>query len=342
MTENWETNWEDYYQILGIPQTSDDESIKKVYLYKVQILHTDRMKMMPDSVKQQAEKELAKVNYAYGVLKVPLKRREYDKEWLRRKAENESSEVQGKRNLSDIDKESSPQPQPKSVYNQRSKSSGKNKYRIILLGSACLIVILLLTWRFAFASTNKTPTLTINNLSSTTNTKNATITYELQTSVYPVGAGTITPSNGTYANGTSLSLLATANFPYAFTNWIETDNNNFNPTMVTINSDKSVTANFKKLNPGTIQNVSDQITGPCTMATCQLNAGQWIQGEISASPDIDFRIVDGNNNTVQDIGRTSGGQFTFQAQTNGLYSLEIYGTHSLLFTRYTLSYYIYS
>jgi hypothetical protein len=112
--------------------------------------------------------------------------------------------------------------------------------------------------------------------------------------------------------------------------------------MVTINSDKSVTANFKKLNPGNVQNVSDQISGSSTIATCQLNAGQWIQGEISASPDIDFRIVDANNKTVRDYGRTSGGPFSFQAQTNGVYSLEIYGTHSLLFTRYTLSYYIYS
>jgi hypothetical protein len=117
MKENWENNWEDYYQILGIPQTSDDKSIKKAYLYKVQILHTDRMINLPDSVKQQAEQELKKVNYAYDVLKNPPKRREYDEEWLIRKLKINSSEVQDENSPYDIGKESSPSPQPETTPN---------------------------------------------------------------------------------------------------------------------------------------------------------------------------------------------------------------------------------
>jgi len=319
----------DYYKILQVDSSAEQEEIKVAYRKLAQKYHPDH-----NRGEQWATKKFKEIEDAYETLSNPEKKKHYDEEWKSRNKSEDNNYETGMKSYA-------PE-QSKTEYKQKSNGPARNKFRIILLSSACLIVALLITWRFAFASTNKTPTSTVNNSASTTTTKNATITYNFQTSVYPGGAGTITPSNGTYANGTSLSLLATANFPYAFTNWTETDNNSFNPTMVTINSDKSVTANFKKLNPGNVQNVSDQISGSSTIATCQLNAGQWIQGEISASPDIDFRIVDANNKTVRDYGRTSGGPFSFQAQTNGVYSLEIYGTHSLLFTRYTLSYYIYS
>jgi curved DNA-binding protein CbpA len=336
MNESWENHWKDYYQILQVHPSAEQEIITAAYRKLADKYHPDHN---PDR-QQWANEKFKEIGAAYETLGNAEKRKYYQEEWLRRNISYDSSRFQNEDNTNNFRTESSEQ--PKSDYKQKSNGSGSNKYRIVLLSSACLIVILFLTWHFAFSSTNKTSSPIITHSSSTAAPTNKTIPYSLQTIVYPVGAGTITPSQGTYANGTSLSLLATANFPYTFTNWTETDNNSFNPTMVTINTDKSVTANFKKLNPSSIQNVSDQISGPTTIATCQLNAGQWMQGEISASPDIDFRIVDGNNNTVQDMGRTSGGQFTFQAQSNGLYSLEIYGTHSLLFTRYTLSYYIYS
>jgi curved DNA-binding protein CbpA len=326
MNESWENNWKDYYKILQVDSSAEQEIIQAADLNK----------------KTASNERMTEINIAYECLSDPEKRKQYDEEWLRRNSKNDSSGFQNEGNTYNFGKEPPPPEQPKTEYQRKSKGLGRNKYGIILLSSACLIVIILITWHFAFSSTNKTSISKANNSSPIATTKNATITYNLQVSCYPNGSGTITPSSGTYANGTSLSLLASANFPYAFTNWTETDNNSFNPTMVTINSDKSVTANFKKLNPGNVQNVSDQISGSSTIATCQLNAGQWIQGEISASPDIDFRIVDANNKTVRDYGRTSGGPFSFQAQTNGVYSLEIYGTHSLLFTRYTLSYYIYS
>ena len=310
--------------------SAEQEDITVAYRKLAEKYHPDH-----NRGEQWATKKFKEIGDAYETLSNPEKKKHYDEEWkIRNKSEDNNYETGMK---------SYPPEQRKTEYKQKSNGPARNKYRIILLSSACLIVILLITWHFAFSSTNKTSTSTINSSSSPRVTStNKTITYSLQTSCYPSGSGTITPSSGTYANGASLSLLATANLPYAFTNWTETDNNSFNPTMITINSDKSVTANFKKLNPGNVQNVSDQISGPSTIATCQLNAGQWIQGEISASPDIDFRIVDANNKTVRDYGRTSGGPFAFQVQTNGLYSLEIYGTHSLLFTRYTLSYYIYS
>ncbi|MFZ2037980.1 MAG: J domain-containing protein [Dehalococcoidales bacterium] len=166
MKENWEINWVDYYEKLGIPQTSDDESIKKQYVYKNWILHSDLLKQVPESIKEKANKELTDVNNAYEVLKDPVKRREYDQEWLKRNSKNDSSGFQNEDNSNKFRTESPEQ--RKTEYKQKSNSSVRNKYRIILLSSACLIVIFLLTWHFAFSSTNKTPTSTVNNSPSTT------------------------------------------------------------------------------------------------------------------------------------------------------------------------------
>lgn len=75
--------------------------------------------------------------------------------------------------------------------------------------------------------------------------------YALQTSVIPVGAGTITanPSStdGKYDSGTAVQLTATANADYAFSNWTGDAPSGMNPVTLTMNSAKSATANFSCL-----------------------------------------------------------------------------------------------
>jgi len=68
--------------------------------------------------------------------------------------------------------------------------------------------------------------------------------YALTTAVSPAGSGTVSPSSGTYAAGTVVTLTATAAADYSFSSWSGTDNNAINPTTVTMTSDKSVTAHF--------------------------------------------------------------------------------------------------
>ena len=70
------------------------------------------------------------------------------------------------------------------------------------------------------------------------------VTYTLTTAVSPAGSGTVSPSSGTYAAGTVVTLTATAAADYSFSSWSGTDNNAINPTTVTMTSDKSVTAYF--------------------------------------------------------------------------------------------------
>lgn len=167
--------------------------------------------------------------------------------------------------------------------------------------------------------------------------------FTLQVMVDPPGSGVVDPTTATYQFGKSVTLTALADFPYDFANWNGTDNDNINPTTVTMNSNKTIIANFIKLNPGTEQSISDKFANPpLTAAKFQLNKGNWVQGEIRGSPNISVRIVDVNDNVLIDMGRISGRQFTFQAPADGQYFLVIYKVYSLMFTNYSLTYTIYS
>ncbi len=71
-------NDEDYYELLGAASDSTPEQIKEAYIYKVNILHPDRLAGMSERIRIQAEKDLKKVNMAYEVLSSPERRRQYD------------------------------------------------------------------------------------------------------------------------------------------------------------------------------------------------------------------------------------------------------------------------
>jgi subtilase family serine protease len=79
------TEWEDYYEILGVSPDSSSKEIKDAYLYKVNILHPDRLSGTSESVKHRAEEDLKKVNRAYDVLKNDQKRKQYYSEWIKHK-----------------------------------------------------------------------------------------------------------------------------------------------------------------------------------------------------------------------------------------------------------------
>jgi len=72
------------------------------------------------------------------------------------------------------------------------------------------------------------------------------ITHSLSASVEPSGGGTVAldPPNGTYSSGTQVTLTADPIPGYAFDHWSGDLSGTTNPTTVTIDSDKSVTAYF--------------------------------------------------------------------------------------------------
>ena len=83
--EPWLHNWEDYYDILGIDDPpADEKEIKRAYDYKVWTISDVRLVGAPEHVRRKAEEELKKVNRAYDVLKDPVKREKYYKEWIKR------------------------------------------------------------------------------------------------------------------------------------------------------------------------------------------------------------------------------------------------------------------
>ena len=167
--------------------------------------------------------------------------------------------------------------------------------------------------------------------------------FVLSGTALPGNGGSVSPNSGIYDAGTRVSLTAaTSVFPYAFDHWSNTDGDSANLTSVTMDADKAVTAYFKQLGPGPQKTDNGQLSGPGKMASFELRAGQWVQGQIAGNPfDLNSQIVDSNNKVVKDLGRNLFGTFQFQAPNTGTYYFVISDIHSLLFNRYALTYSIY-
>ncbi len=91
------------------------------------------------------------------------------------------------------------------------------------------------------------------------------IQYTLTTSVSPSGSGSVDPSGGTFDAGTVVTLTANPASGWQFDHWSGTDNNAINPTTVTMNSNKSVTAYFEEI-PAEVTVV--MVSPPSQEVTC--------------------------------------------------------------------------
>jgi hypothetical protein len=74
----------------------------------------------------------------------------------------------------------------------------------------------------------------------------AAVNYTLTTAVSPTSSGTVTlnPAGGTYASGTVVTMTANPAAHYHFVNWTGSVTGTTSPTTVTMDANKSVTANF--------------------------------------------------------------------------------------------------
>lgn len=81
--------------------------------------------------------------------------------------------------------------------------------------------------------------------------KNITVvfikTWVLTTTPSPIAGGSISPGSGTYDEGTSVALTVTPAIGYRFDRWSGAVSGNVTLASVTLNADKSVTANFIKV-----------------------------------------------------------------------------------------------
>ncbi len=108
--------------------------------------------------------------------------------------------------------------------------------------------------------------------------------YTLTTSVSPGGSGSVTPTpasncpGGKYTSGTVVTLTANANPGWTFNNWSGNASGSANPTSITMDADKSVTANNNNvapvvtatggvINENGVATVSGTITDPGTQDT---------------------------------------------------------------------------
>ena len=71
------------------------------------------------------------------------------------------------------------------------------------------------------------------------------VTYTLTTQVTPEGAGSVTPSSGTYDEGESVTITANPSANYIFKQWTGTGSGTANPLTFKIISNTTVTAEFE-------------------------------------------------------------------------------------------------
>jgi uncharacterized repeat protein (TIGR02543 family) len=101
-------------------------------------------------------------------------------------------------------------------------------------------------WSGDASGTTSTITITMDsNKSLTANFKATSQTYSLTTNISPSGAGSVSPSSGEYESGVQVTLTASPASGYAFDHWSGSASGTTSTITITMNSDKSLTANFK-------------------------------------------------------------------------------------------------
>ncbi len=131
--------------------------------------------------------------------------------------------------------------------------------------------------------------------------------YSLSTGVNPGGAGTVsvnTPSNcaqGKYLPGTNVQVTSSANSGYTFSNWSGDASGSTNPTTITMNGNKNVTANFSQpcyslgltVNPGGAGTIT---TNPSPNCGAQYTAGTNVEVTGHANSGYSFSSWTGDIN----------------------------------------------
>jgi len=73
-------------------------------------------------------------------------------------------------------------------------------------------------------------------------------TFTLNVLVLPYGSGIVVPSGGVFKAGSKVTLTATPNNRYVFSYWSGDATGSQNPFTITMDSNKTIYANFKKIN----------------------------------------------------------------------------------------------
>ena len=152
-------------------------------------------------------------------------------------------------------------------------------------------------WLGVSAGTYQLRAVAIDDLGATSTSTVVTVTvlssgtpavwYTLTTAVNPANGGTVSPASGTYLASSQIQVTATPNANYTFANW-SGDASGTNPTVtITMDANKSITANFTYVSPAN-SSPTVSITGPANGATFSAPASITIT---ATATDIDGTIA---------------------------------------------------
>ncbi len=148
--------------------------------------------------------------------------------------------------------------------------------------------------------------------------KQCTIT----TAVSGSGSVTLNPAGGTYNEGTQVVITAIPASGYKFSNWSGAVSDTVNPVTITVNANKSITANFTPVtNQGNCSNPS-----PVTLPFKQDGAGEYcfvIAGNISYINSWNLSLLE-----INGVNYTNTWSNSLPARVNGNYYVHYVGQYA--------------
>ena len=123
---------------------------------------------------------------------------------------------------------------------------------------------------------------------SMTDPAEETVNYSLTTAIIPSDGGSVSPSGGEFEEGSEVTVEATAEPGFSFSSWDGDLSGNENPTVITMDSDKSVTAIFEEDSEIFSLTVSTDGSGTVSPGSGDYEEGTEVELTATADPGWSF------------------------------------------------------
>jgi len=149
-------------------------------------------------------------------------------------------------------------------------------------------------WDGDVTGTNPTATVTMNANKAVTAVFAAINQYTLNVQVSPAAGGTVTksPDQSSYTEGSTVTLTATAAAGYVFSSWSGDVTGTTNPVTVTMNSNKTIIANFTQVPTYTLTvTIVPAAGGTVTKSPDQTSYSSGATVTLTATPAAGYKFV---------------------------------------------------
>ena len=146
-------------------------------------------------------------------------------------------------------------------------------------------------WSGASTSASSSVSITMNE-DKTLTANFQQIQYTLTTNVSPTGGGSVSrsPNQTTYASGTNVTVTATVASGYTFTGWSGASTSTSSSVIITMNEDKTLTANFQQIQYTLTTNVSPTGGGSVSRSPNQTNYTSGTNVTVTATAASGYRL----------------------------------------------------